>query len=135
MTGKLKKLLFIFVIINLILLASPTMAEESTDMTWHQFHKDVSNSGYSPSTAPDSNKILWESDVIDAIGASSPVVAEAKVFVNCDGSLKALDVSSGSVLWSTSIPGIAYNSWSSPSYHAGNVFTATGFETNCINAT
>jgi PKD repeat protein len=75
----------------LLLLISPVMAEETTDASWQQFHKDANNTGYSPSSAPDTNQLLWESDAINAVGASSPVVAGDKVFVNCDD---------GSVLWS-----------------------------------
>ncbi|MCM1987634.1 PQQ-binding-like beta-propeller repeat protein [Methanococcoides seepicolus] len=145
MNKKMKTIIIPIFFLSLLLLISPAMAEETTDASWHQFHKDASNSGYSSSLAPDSNQILWASDEIDAIGSSSPAITEDKIFVNCFfrdsqtnvafSDLKALDTSTGSVLWNTSIPTVEYGSWSSPSYHDGNIFTSTGFETNCVNAT
>jgi outer membrane protein assembly factor BamB len=101
---------------------------------WAQFHKDERHTGFSNSTAPDTNNTLWISDDIGAVGSSSPVVAEGKVFVNCGDSLKALNEYTGNILWNTSIAGSTVGgSWLSPSYHGGNVFIS-GKRVYCIDA-
>ena len=113
---------------------------EHTD--WHQFHHDIVHTGFSPSGAPDTNETLWISDDISAIGGTSTVVADGKVFAysgltgldSGDGTLYCLDESTGAMLWNTSIPAPAYGSWSSPAYHDGKVFTSTDIEAGCYNA-
>ncbi len=109
---------------------------------WHQFHYDVVHSGFSPSGAPDTNETHWISDEISAIGGTSTVVADGKVFAyggptgwtGGDGALYCLDEFTGAILWNISIPVPAYGSWSSPAYHNGRVFTSTDIEAGCYNA-
>ena len=102
---------------------------------WEQFHMDARHTGFSNSTAPDTNNTLWISDDISAVASSSPVVGEGKVFVNCGDTLKALNKSTGALLWSTPIAGsTVMGSWLSPSYHAGKVFMS-GLKVYCIDAT
>ena len=111
---------------------------------WHQFHYDVVHTGFSPSGAPDTNETLWISDELSAIGGTSTVVADGKVFAyggptspfgSGDGVLCCLDEFTGAMLWNISIPTPAYGSWSSPAYHNGRVFTSTDIEAGCYNAT
>jgi outer membrane protein assembly factor BamB len=113
------------------------IAEESGPATWHQFQKDAGNSGQYQSELPEAYELMWSKSVA-AVVASSPVVAEGKVFVNsytsAESSVKALDIATGNVAWSTPVDRIAYGSWSSPSYHDGMVFTSTGANTTCLDA-
>ena len=121
-------------------LARTSVIIKPTD--WPQFHYDIVHTGFSPSGAPDTNETLWISDDISAIGGTSTVVAEGKVFAyggptgwsGGDGVLYCLDESTGAMLWNTSIPEPEWGSWSSPAYHDGRVFTSTGIETGCYNA-
>ncbi|UYZ40618.1 MAG: PQQ-binding-like beta-propeller repeat protein [Candidatus Methanospirare jalkutatii] len=110
---------------------------------WSQFHYDEKHLGFSPSEAPNTNKTLWVSDDISAIGSTSPAVADGKVFVYSgptgwsggeNAQLYCFDAFTGNILWNVSIPTPEWGSWSSPAYHDGKVFTATGKETRCINA-
>lgn len=131
---KTKAYSFILFII-LIQLVPVCMAEESGPSTWHQFQKDIVHSGFYRSVLPEAYGELWNVSV-NAIGDSSPVVAEGKVFVNCnDNHLKALNVSTGDVEWSMPVDPLQYGSWSSPAYDNGMIFTSTGYNTTCFNAT
>ena len=111
--------------------------------SWEQFAKDVQHTGFATGPAPDTNTLAWSAD-IKALGASSTVFADGKVFVyngyvGFDGSgdtnLSTLDECTGQVLWNTSIPQPDWGSWSSPAYHNGFVYTSTANETKKINAT
>jgi outer membrane protein assembly factor BamB len=118
------------------------MAEPSTNDTWHQFHKDVNHTGYQL-LGPDSNQIAWTSDTIHAIKDSSLVIADNKVFVNCNGGgtfssgesgICAVNLTAGIVEWSTALDAQEWGSWSSPAYHDGKVFTSSGQNTTCLYA-
>ncbi|CAD6494684.1 MAG: Outer membrane protein assembly factor BamB [Candidatus Argoarchaeum ethanivorans] len=111
---------------------------------WHQFHYDGVHSGFSPSGASNTNTTLWISEELSAIGGTSTVVAAGRVFAyggptspygSGEGVLYCLDEFTGAILWNISIPTPAYGSWSSPAYHNGRVFTSTGIEAGCYNAT
>ncbi|AKB34214.1 cell surface protein [Methanosarcina siciliae HI350] len=115
------------------------------DDSWYQFHGKVDHLGYSEN-GPKTNRTEWVSEgITDAIGSSSPIVAEGKIFVICGGAgmeeettgivqLVALNESTGDIAWNTSIPETVYGSWASPAYDDGMVFTATGPELGCYDA-
>jgi len=118
--------------------------ESIPEDSWFQFHGKVDHLGYSES-GPKTNRTEWVSKDINAINSSSPVIAEGNVFVICGSEgttestkstaqLVALNESTGNVLWNTSIPETIYDSWASPAYDNGMVFTATGPELGCYNA-
>ncbi len=121
----------------LVLLALPAAA------SWEQFHNNAAHTGYSDAEGPDANDLLWMVDTIPGgytlIPSTSVAVAEGQVYANCDGTadcaLVAFDQFTGDVVWTTSIDAREWDSWSSPSYHNGYVFTSTGQETVCVNAT
>ncbi|WP_305063814.1 outer membrane protein assembly factor BamB family protein [Methanococcoides sp.] len=137
MNKKMKTIIIPIVFLSLVLLISPAMAEETTTYPWEQFLRDPAHSGLYQSTLPEAYELSWTSSDIDAVFDATPVVAEGKVFVNCDWestSLKALNVSTGAVLWTTPVDEVQFMSWSSPAYHDGMVFTSTGRNTTCVNA-
>ncbi len=106
-----------------------------TRKDWTQFHYDDTNTGFSPSIAPNTNETLWISDNIGVVDSTSMVIADGKVFVNCDNFLKAIDKHTGEVLWNASVATTTTGgSWLSPSYHDGKVFIS-GSVVYCINAT
>lgn len=134
MKTNVQKIIPIIILVMLVHFVPVCLAEESGPTTWHQFQKDIAHTGFYPETLPEAYGELWNASV-DAVGDSAPVVAEGMVFVNCfDNKLKAINISTGIVEWSTPVDRIQYGSWSSPAYHDGKVFTSTGFETTCVYA-
>ncbi|OEU49825.1 MAG: hypothetical protein BA871_02910 [Desulfuromonadales bacterium C00003096] len=91
---------------------------------WAQFHYDAAHIGTSPCSAPGTNVTLWISDDIGAVGSSSPVIADGKVFVNCGGTVKSLDISTGTYLGDHGPGSSKYGSWASPCYHDGKIWCA-----------
>ena len=103
-----------------------------TDENWFQFHKDVEHTGYYPGEGPDDETLLWVSDYINAVGSSSPVIADGKVFVNCgdsdmssagdeDSLVIGLNMYTGEISGSFGPGSTAWNSWASPCYYNGNI--------------
>ena len=133
-------------------LAAPSSSSSDKD-TWYQFMKDAQHIGYSTSDAPDTNTLLWRSsklcDEFTLVPSSSVAVADGKVFANailgpvdedCNpeegaiGQLVAFSMYNGKKYWNTTIAVPELGSWSSPVYDNGFVFTSTGKNTTCINA-
>ncbi|WP_394701193.1 PQQ-binding-like beta-propeller repeat protein [uncultured Methanolobus sp.] len=122
---------------------SATIVSESVDIDedWFQFHKDEQHTGYYPGDAPNDSTLLWVSDDINAIGSSSPVVAEGTVFVNCgdsvmsssgddDSSVTGLDMYTGETIGTFGRGCTAWGSWASPCYYEGNVYCARSDSVN-----
>jgi len=127
---------------DLTAVGSRQVGTSSPSDSWEQFAKDAQHTGFATGDAPDTNTLAWSAD-IKALGASSTVFADGKIFVyngyvGFDGSgdtnLSALDEYTGQVLWNTSIPQPDWGSWSSPAYHNSFVYTSTANETKKIDA-
>jgi outer membrane protein assembly factor BamB len=74
----------------------------STD--WPFYRNDLPNLGYSTSTVPVNNSILWSNTTGSGEGYGSPVVSDGKVFVGSeDGYLYCFDLITGERLWRTFI--------------------------------
>ncbi|WP_321428976.1 PKD domain-containing protein [uncultured Methanolobus sp.] len=133
-------------------LEAPASSPADED-TWYQFMKTAGHTGYSGSDAPDTNTLLWRSskltDDFTLVPSSSVAVADGKVFANAIigpvdedgnpedgavGQLVAFSMYNGRVYWNTTIAVPELGSWSSPAYDNGYVFTSTGANTTCINA-
>ncbi len=71
--------------------------ESATAQDWPQFHNDLQNTGYSTSTAPSTNNIIWAYNL--RWDAKSPVVADGKIYVSGGDSLYCLDASTGAFIW------------------------------------
>jgi outer membrane protein assembly factor BamB len=70
--------------------------------TWPMFRQDPSHAGYSPSTAPDTNNVLWTYSIDFGDNASMPIVADGRVFFGSDsGEFYCLNASNGNYLWSS----------------------------------
>ncbi|CAD6493959.1 MAG: Outer membrane protein assembly factor BamB [Candidatus Argoarchaeum ethanivorans] len=106
------------------------------ELGWEQFHKNAQHTGFSTSTAPNTNNTAWISDNIGAYHASSVTIAEGRIFVYCWDYLACLDEYTGEVLWNVSVnrtPDVC-GSWVTPVYNNGFVFLSAK-ETCCFNAT
>jgi outer membrane protein assembly factor BamB len=67
---------------------------------WPMFHHDPRKSGYSSSTAPNTNLTLWDYSIEGGI-SSSPAVADGKVYIGSNnGVFYCLDATSGGFVWS-----------------------------------
>jgi outer membrane protein assembly factor BamB len=102
------------------------------------FHHDLGHSGYSTSTAPDTNQTLWTYTTLGGVG-SSPTVAGGVVYVGSDdGNVYALNASTGSVVWSyaTVYPDENYSFGvdSSPAVVGNVVYVGAGQNVTALNA-
>jgi outer membrane protein assembly factor BamB len=104
---------------------------------WPMFHHDLNHSGYSTSTAPETNNVLWAYHADDMICLSSPAVVDNKVYFGDNNkNFYCIDSDTGEEIWKTPIPyGIGT---SSPAVENGKVYF--GAQTNnagiyCLNAT
>ena len=75
-------------------------AETSTASAndWPMFRHDLTNSGYSNSNGPLTNKTLWVFNA-GVFVASSSAVSNGVVYAGTDGYIFALNASTGSVIW------------------------------------
>jgi outer membrane protein assembly factor BamB len=129
-----RKMVLKFALVALLIVCFAIPATALAD-DWPQFHKDPQHTGYSTDTAPHTNNLLWQSADIGAVDASSTVVAEGRVYVNCSDYIRCLDEATGAAIWSQPIVGgNAWGSWAGPAYDAGKVFIS-GDKVYAFNAT
>jgi outer membrane protein assembly factor BamB len=89
--------------------------------SWPMFHHDLNHTGYSTSTAPNTNQTLWNQTTSGAV-KSSPAVAGGMVYVgSLDHQVYALDISTGAKLWNYTTGG----GWSSPAVAGGMVYVGS----------
>jgi len=101
------------------------------------------NARYFDCDTPDEPHLAWVSEDIFAGGSTSIVVADDTVFVYCTGTegfsssdytyMVAMNATNGEMLWATEIAPAEYGSWSSPAYHNGSIFIASGMHVYRIN--
>jgi hypothetical protein len=81
-----------------------------SERCWPMFRHDRNNTGYSPSSAPDSNQIIWTYETGGAV-FSSPAVFEGQVYVGSDDNdVYCLDASNGDLIWSYTTNGDVFSS-------------------------
>jgi outer membrane protein assembly factor BamB len=107
---------------------------EVNPLWWPMFHHDQSHTGYSTSTAPNTNSTIW-SFTTDGHVYSSPAVAYGRVYVGSwDNKVYCLDASTGAHLWNYTTGG--YVSWSSPAIAEGKVYVGSDdHNVYCLKAT
>jgi len=101
---------------------------------WPMFRHDLSHTGYSTSTAPNTNHTIWNYTT-DYDVTSSPAVVDGKVYVaSCDGRLYCLDASTGAHIWNNGTGTMV----SSPAVVDGKVFVGSSTWKSsgvyCLNA-
>ncbi|NIO11823.1 MAG: PQQ-binding-like beta-propeller repeat protein, partial [Deltaproteobacteria bacterium] len=73
---------------------------------WPMFHHDLSHTGYSTSTAPDTDNVCWTYTTGSSVWSSSPVVADRRLYVGSyDGVVYCLNSSTGEFIWSYATDG------------------------------
>jgi len=81
---------------------SSLRVQSGTDW-WSMFHHNPRHTGYSTSTAPNNNNTVWIYHTGSSV-RSSPAVVDGKVFVGSDdGNIYALDASTGTKIWNTTL--------------------------------
>jgi len=91
---------------------------------WPMFHHDPKHTSYSISTAPNNNKTVWSYN-ISGLFYSSAAVVNGKVFICGSSNVYALDASTGTKIWNTTIPAGHPLLWSSPTVENGRVFVGS----------
>lgn len=85
--------------------SEPQYGATSMDDDWPQFQHDAQNIGYSTSRAPQTNHLLWTHETSFMI-ASSPVVADSKVYIGCENNFFfCFDADNGVGIWQFPIDG------------------------------
>jgi outer membrane protein assembly factor BamB len=123
------------------LTVTDNLGETDTDTTtatittkwWPMFHHDLNHTGYSTSTAPNTNFTLW-TYTTDHWVHSSPAVADSKVYVgSVDYNVYALDATTGAYIWNYTT-----GHWvrSSPAVADGKVYVSSfDDKVYCLDAT
>jgi outer membrane protein assembly factor BamB len=88
---------------------------------WPMFHRELTHTGYSTSTAPNTNQTLWNYTTGASV-LSSPAVAGGIVYVGSDNKVYALFASTGALVWSYTIGSYVE---SSPAVADGMVFVGS----------
>jgi outer membrane protein assembly factor BamB len=100
---------------------------------WPMFHHDLTHSGYSTSTGPETNNVLWRYDTSDRITASSPAIVDGKVYIGNDGGkIYCLNSDSGEIIWDCEVGNERINS---PAVADGKVYISSyDNKMYCLNA-
>ncbi|MGD0978763.1 MAG: PQQ-binding-like beta-propeller repeat protein, partial [Candidatus Bathyarchaeia archaeon] len=88
---------------------------------WPMFHRELTHTGYSTSTAPSTNQTLWTYTTGSAVN-SSPVVAGGIVYVGSGNTVYALNASTGALAWNYTTSSYVQ---SSPAVAGGMVFVGS----------
>ncbi|PNX46660.1 MAG: hypothetical protein BV457_07305 [Thermoplasmata archaeon M9B1D] len=106
---------------------------------WPTFHHDAQNTGYSISTAPNTNNTLWKIDIAvnDSGNANNPIVYEGKLyFTSTTNRIYCINSSNGKMIWSKTIGNItSYYVNSVPTIYNNKLFVC-GYDDKiyCLNA-
>jgi len=100
---------------------------------WPMFHHDLSHTGYSTSTAPNTNNTIWNYPTDDNV-YSSPAVVDGKVYVGSDDrKVYCLNASTGAHIWNYTTGSFVR---SSPAVDDGKVYVGSyDNKTYCLDAT
>src|SRR5208283_4324334 len=101
------KIILSVIIIGLLCLsmfsafAQKVKAQQSTVDWWPTFRHDLTHTGYSTSTAPLTNQLLWNYTTGNLVDYSSPAVINGVVYVGSDDHyVYALNAATGAYIWS-----------------------------------
>ena len=121
MKGFTLKILLPCLVATLVFSASVARATSETDW-WPTFHHDPAHTGYSTSTAPETNNVLWSYTTGWRV-FSPPAVAGGRVYVGSwDCNVYCLDADTGSKIWNYTTGAIVD---SSPAVVDGRVYVGS----------
>jgi hypothetical protein len=126
-----KLLLFAVILVLLVFLCvlwtGQSAVVNSPIDNWPMFNHDLAHTGYSTSTAPTSNHILWTFTTGGAVETSPAVVDGIVYFGSDDGYVYAVDAAKGNLIWNYSTGGPVH---SSPAVADGVVFVGSDNPSN-----
>ena len=101
---------------------------------WSMFRHDPQRTGYSASSAPNTNETKWFYNATTEID-SAPAVANGRVIVGVsDGNVLAVNSTTGEKLWSFDTEAGSNSIWSSPAINSGKVYIGTrDYNLYCLN--
>lgn len=109
MAKNVKLLLFAVILVLLVFLCvlwtGQSAVINSPIDNWPMFNHDLAHTGYSTSTAPTSNHILWTFTTGGAVETSPAVVDGIVYFGSDDGYVYAFDAAKGNLIWNYSTGG------------------------------
>ncbi len=119
-------------LVTLLVFQSPTMIARANSAAdeWPMFHHDLAHTGYSSSSSPLTNQTLWTFATSGAVETSPAVVDGVVFFGSDDGSVYAVNASSGGLIWNYSTGGPVQ---SSPAVVEGVVYIG-GFHSHMVFA-
>ncbi len=125
------KVLLTCLVVMLTFSVSVVCATSETDW-WPTFHHDPAHTGYSDSTAPETNNIIWSYQTGWRVW-SPPTVAEGRVYAGSwDCNVYCLDAYTGSKVWNYTTGAIVD---SSPAVAEGRVyFGSYDYNVYCLDA-
>ena len=140
-------IMFILIIGTSYISATGKIIQEETEITtsltdddidwWPMFHHDLNHSGYSTSTAPETNNVLWVFPTDGGIGVSSPAVVDNKIyFGDVYNNFSCLNSNIGEEIWEIPLP--YGNGYASPAVNNGKVyFAGDNYDADiyCLNIT
>jgi outer membrane protein assembly factor BamB len=90
---------------------------------WPLYRGDLPNTGYTTSSVPNNNTILWSNTTGSGDGYGSPVVEDGKVYVgSADGNLYCFDLYTGQRLWETMLSAADFGICGSPAVYDDHVY-------------
>ena len=137
MEKKYRKASFLTPLFLIFLLLHSSTFVASGDTTWNTYKNDNQRTGFSSSSSPTTNHVLWEYETGGEV-KSSPVVDNETVFVSAgDCTLYAIDLFSGNLKWKFTHDGTYCSaSHSSPAAFDGKVIYSTTYNgIFCIDQT
>lgn len=102
----MKRMLSVFLVgllcLSMFLVFAPKVgAQQSTVDWWPAFQHDPTHTGYSTSTSPLTNQLLWSYATSSSIDYSAPAVINGIVYVGSnDHYVYALNAATGAYIWS-----------------------------------
>lgn len=107
-------------------------AEYSYD--WPMLHHDPNRTGYTLSTAPNTNTTLWIYTISAGVWTTSPAVADGRLYIGCeDRNVYCLNATTGAYIWSYKTGDYMY---SSPAVVDGRLYIGSNDNRlYCFNAT
>jgi hypothetical protein len=99
--GMSKQTVLLLILALVVLSVAPFLSIKANPSSndWPMFHHDFMHSGYSASTAPDTNATLWTYKTGGGVN-SSPAVVDGRVYVGSeDNNVYCLDAFNGDALW------------------------------------
>ncbi|GAG83924.1 unnamed protein product, partial [marine sediment metagenome] len=109
---------------------------ESLTVDWWPNHRhDLRNTGYSTSSGPETNNVMWTYSFDTKIYYASPVVADNKLYISTDGGkVHCLNAITGEHIW-TYLGGGSSGKRDNPTIADGKVFVGVSSGIHCLDAT